>query len=127
MAAKRFALVAGTGVATAASPVLLGSGTHSNVIVDLWGAPGKELLERCSSSSVTCFPVRSQNCLALAVVSYLARSQPPKEEPYSAETEYLVGLFWKTPTSALPHALSNTKGRVSKTAVIAGGRIFPSR
>ena len=56
MAAMRFGLVAGTGVATAASPVLLGSGTHSNVIVDLWGAPGKELLERCSSRSATCFP-----------------------------------------------------------------------
>src|SRR5262245_16481282 len=103
MAAMRFALVGFTGVATAASPVLLGS-THSNVIVDFW-APDKEPLERCSSRSATCFPVRSQNCVALAVASYLASSKPPKEEPYSAVTEYVVGVFWKTPTSALPHAL----------------------
>src|SRR6516164_3020675 len=31
--------VACAGVATAASPVLLESGTHANVIVDFWGAP----------------------------------------------------------------------------------------
>jgi hypothetical protein len=72
MAAMRFALVARTGVATAASPVLLGFGTHSNVIVDFWGAPGKEMLERCSSRRATCFPARSQNCVALAVAANLA-------------------------------------------------------
>jgi len=45
MAAMRFAFpaVACGGVGTAASPVLLESGTHANVIVDFWGAPGKEL------------------------------------------------------------------------------------
>src|ERR1700751_4236612 len=117
MAAMRFVLVAWTGgVAAATSPVLLGSETHANVTVDFWGAPGKELPERCSSRSATCCPARSQNCVALAVASSLARSQPPMVGPYSAETEYVDGLFWIK--SALPHALSNTQGSVSKTAVI---------
>jgi hypothetical protein len=34
MAAMHFTLVAFSGVATAGSPALLASGTHSNVIVD---------------------------------------------------------------------------------------------
>src|SRR6516165_1496323 len=109
----------------AASPALLESGTHANVIVDFWGAPGKELPERCSSRSASCCPDRSQNCVALAVASSLARSQPPIEEPYSAETEYDTGPFCTN--SALPHTLSNTKSRVSKTAVLTSGRIFPSQ